>query len=135
MAGAMRCTRIPAPRNGGQKLIQRRRACALEPPRSFRRMLRVMSGLWLRRDSQAPAVDGFEDLVAPASQQRCAGFFAKFFGVGAVPGVAKNFRAVGVRDDGFEVKLAVLDFGKGADGYLAASAQTVEESALAGGGA
>ena len=46
---------------------------------------------------------------------------------------AQELRAVGIGDDGFEMQLAVPHFRESADGNLAASAQAVEQGALAGG--
>src|SRR5271169_1732107 len=134
MSGAMLTMRMPIPRNGGQRLIQRRRwAGLLVPPRSLRRTLPLMwlscfaaCGSWLRRNGQATAVDGFEDCVSTAGQQRRAGGVAEFFGIVAVAGIAQEFRAVGVGDDGLEMQLAVPHFCEGADGNLAASAEAIE---------
>src|SRR5258708_19441880 len=76
MSGAMCLTRMPAPKNGGQRLIQRRRACELlVPPRSCRRTLPLfmLDHDWrsrLRRDGQAAAVNGFVDFVSAPAEER-----------------------------------------------------------------
>src|SRR5215831_16545153 len=105
MSWAICFTRMPAPRKGGQRLIQRWRWLAFSPPPSDCRRNRpcVMTALWLRRDGESAAVDGFEDGVAAARQQGRAGFVAEFFGIGSVTGVAEEFGAVGIGDDGVEM--------------------------------
>src|SRR5580698_10021432 len=137
---------MPAPRNGGQRLIERRRACELlVPPRSSRRRLPLFMldhgpRSWLRRGGQAAAVDGFEDLITTAAEQRLADFVAELFRVVevAVARFAEKLSTIGIGDDGFEMQLAdpvvFANFSQGADGDLAASAQAVEQSTFAGGG-
>src|SRR5271165_5991369 len=99
MSGAICWTRIPAPRNGGQKLIQRRRAReSLVPPRSCRRTLPLFmpdhdTGSRLRRNGQTTAIDGFENFVAAAAQQRFA------------HGVSQLFRIIGIAVARFTEKL------------------------------
>ena len=92
-----------------------------------------MARSWLGRYSQAATVDSFEDGVSTAGQEGGAGFIAEFFGISAVAGVAKEFGAVRISDDRFQVQLAVFHFGESADGNLAAAAEAVQESALTGG--
>src|SRR5437899_12767273 len=111
MSGAMRFTRIPAPRKGGQRLIQRRSACAPEPPRSLRRTLRVipfvnlralrgpcLSQSWmrsrLRRNRQPAPVDGFEDSIATALQKRPFRLVAELFSVAPVAAVGQGLGAI-----------------------------------------
>src|SRR5215475_5164821 len=99
MSGAICLTRIPAPRNGGQRLIQRRRAWEFPgPPSSRRRALWVMLGLWLRWRGESTAVDGFEDFVSAASEQCGSGFSAQLLRFIATARVTQNFRPVGVGD-------------------------------------
>src|SRR5271165_4141284 len=132
MSGAMRTTRIPAPRNGGQRLTQRRRWAASLPPSNCSRNLPLMRSR-LRRDRQAAPVNGFEDLIAATGEQRGTGRGTQLFRVVAVTRIAQQFRSVGIGDNRFQMQFAVLHFRKGADRNLAASAETVEQRALAGG--
>jgi hypothetical protein len=53
---------------------------------------------------QPAAVDGFEDFIATAGEQRCAGVVAELLGIVAVAGVAQERGAIGTGDDGFEMK-------------------------------
>jgi hypothetical protein len=95
---------------------------------------------WLRRDGDAAAVDSFKDFVAAAAEQHFADGVAQLFGIVevAVARFAENLRAIGIGDDAFEMQLAAAvifaNFGEGTDRDLAASAKSVEERALAGGG-
>src|SRR5579859_7002483 len=90
--------------------------------------------LRLRQDSEAAAIDGFEDSIATAGQEGGTGGVAELFGIVSVARVAEELGAVGVGDDGFEMQLAISHFGEVADGNLATSTETVEQGALAGGG-
>src|SRR5580700_6186750 len=87
MSGAICLMRMPMPRNGGQRLIQRRRPCeVLVPPRNCRRTLGLfMRALhlqsWLRRHGQAAAVHGFQDFVCATPQQPFAGSVAQLRGI------------------------------------------------------
>src|ERR1039458_1211859 len=134
--------RMPAPRNGGQRLIHRRRAWELlVPPRSCRRTLPLFipdndPGSWLRRDGQAAAVNGFEDFIAAAAEQRFPYRIAQCSGVVeiAIARLAQQFRAVGVGDDGFEVQFSIPHCSERSNGDLAASAEAVEQRSLASSG-
>src|ERR1700726_4395393 len=90
MAAAMRRRGMPMPRNGGQKLIQRRRARELlVPPRSCRRtlplfMLNHDTGLRLRWDGQAAAINGFENFVGTAAEQRIPDCIAEPLGIAEI---------------------------------------------------
>jgi hypothetical protein len=65
-----------------------------------------MRGSRLRWHGQAAAVDGFQDLVAAAGEERGAGLVAQLFGIVSVAGVAENASAVGVGNDRFEMDSA-----------------------------
>src|SRR6202030_4247942 len=88
----------------------------------------------LRRNRQPAPVDSCEDGVTTTFQKGCAGFVADFFWIVPVAGVAQELGTVGVSDDRFQVKPAIFHFCESADGNLAASTETVEQGALAGGG-
>src|SRR5258708_18619712 len=52
----------------------------------------------------------------------------------SIAGIAEKFRAIRVSDDGLQMKLAVANFRKRANRYLAAPAEAVEQRAFASGG-
>src|SRR5580658_10828977 len=95
------------------------------------------SRLRLRRDGQATGVDRSQDGVAAPAEEGAAGVVAELFGIVSVAGVAEEFGAVGVGDDGFEMQFPVVrilsNLGEGTDGDLAAAPETVQQSAFAGG--
>src|ERR1700688_239309 len=139
MSGAMCLMRMPAPKKGGQRLIQRRRACELlVPPRSCRRTLPLfirdlcsqfsLGKSRLRRDGQAAAVDGLEDFVSAAVEQGFADCVAERFRIVeiAIARFAQELRAIGIGDDCVEMESAPANFRKCANGDLAASAEAVE---------
>src|SRR5215472_13414102 len=90
--------------------------------------------LWLRRDCQAADIDSFENGIATAGEQCGSGGIAESFRIVSIARVAEEFGAVGGSDDRFQVKLAVTYFGESTDWDLAASAEAVEQGALARGG-
>ena len=51
------------------------------------------------------AVDGLEDLIAAPAQKSRARVMAELFGIVSTTGIAENFGAVGVGDDGFEMEV------------------------------
>src|SRR5258706_9737686 len=52
----------------------------------------------------------------------------------SIAGIAQKFRAIRVSDDGLQMKLAVANFRKRANRYLASPAEAVEQRAFASGG-
>src|SRR5579871_338873 len=105
---------MPAPRNGGQRLIQRCKERASEPARISRSSLTGIPSwssavyglaalLWLGQNGQSASVNSLENPVAPARQQCRPGLVAKFLGIIPLARIAQKLRTIGVGHDRFQV--------------------------------
>jgi hypothetical protein len=67
----------------------------------------------LRRDGKSASIDGCEDLLSATAQQSFSDFVSYFVWTikAARARFAEKFCAVGIGDDGFQMQLAVAQFG------------------------
>jgi hypothetical protein len=85
----------------------------------------------LLRHSDSLPVDCFEDRISAALEQGFADGFSELKRITAVTRLAQNLGPVGVGHDRFEMQPSVSNLGKGANGYLAATTEFIEQSSLA----
>src|SRR5260370_5305871 len=86
----------------------------------------------LLRDGHSLTINFLQNGVTTTAQQSFADGLSQCDGIMAIARFAQQLRSVGVGNDGFQMQHALPHFRDSADGYLTASAEFVQQCALAG---